>query len=178
MRDFFFGLEPQKLLPVHDLQGFNCGNEDMTDFLVSDALRYQEMRVSTTYVFVRKGTVAPLAYVTLCCDSLRLTEDEKEEEDIICGYPIPAVKIARLGVHLEMQRRGLGAAVLEYAIGLAAVVSEYVGCRFVTVDALPKKEDWYISRRFRENEVHSRRNRDVTKTTSLRFDLLDLDTYL
>ena len=163
-------LEYEILSSEHDTSKFTCVEQDLNEFLQSDALSYQAMRVSTTYVFMEPECQDIVAYVTLCCDNVMLTENEKEDEDIDpeTTFPVPAIKIARLAVHKDKEGRGIGTYLLEFAVGLATDVSEKIGCRFVTVDALPNRVEWYEMRQFRKNNHYYKRKNNV----SMRLDLL------
>ena len=48
-------------------------------------------------------------------------------------YPQPVALLARLGVHLEHERNGLGAALLRDVIQRAAAISDDIGCRGLLV---------------------------------------------
>lgn len=50
-------------------------------------------------------------------------------------YPQPVALLARLGVHVDHERRGLGAALLRDVILRVAALSDDIGCRGLLVHA-------------------------------------------
>ena len=53
-------------------------------------------------------------------------------------YPnAPALKLGRMGVELSHQGKGVGEWILDNVVGLAQLLSEKIGVRYVTLDALP-----------------------------------------
>jgi hypothetical protein len=50
-------------------------------------------------------------------------------------YPQPVALLARLGVSIDHERRGLGAALLQDVIGRTAALGEEIGCRGLLVHA-------------------------------------------
>ena len=54
------------------------------------------------------------------------------------GYPYgkyPALKIARLAVQHDYQRKKIGSCILDEVMTIIIRLSDYVGCRILTVDA-------------------------------------------
>ena len=120
------------------LGAFDCGDEDLNSFLKEDALAYQEKALVNTYVCFHKN--APVGFYSVCSDAIKLDESEKLQAfgSKKPHRDYPAVKIARLGVAMGGQNRGVGTFMVKLAIGQAISVSKEIGCRFVTVDAYPK----------------------------------------
>lgn len=156
---------------VHDLQAFNCGDDDLNDFLQNDCQPYQEQYLSHTRLALHNGTVA--GFVTLLADSIILKTPEKKR---LFDFHrklmyFPAMKIGRMGVALDRQRDGVGKALLRYSIGVAVRMNSdlSVGCRFVTVDAYPKSIGWYEKNGFVPNKEYAHPEKTHP---SMRYDLL------
>jgi GNAT superfamily N-acetyltransferase len=159
----------ERLTPDHDVRRFDCDDDDLNDFLQSDALAYQGQHLAGTFVVFEGENL--VAFFAIAADAIRLEVDEPPEgcrEKEIRRYP--ALKLARLATHKDHQRRGIGAEVLKVCIGVAIAMHEesHVGCRFVTVDAYPSKIDWYLKRGFERNKAY----RSRTATSSLRLETL------
>ena len=52
LSDFKF----ERLSATSDLNGFNCGDEDLNDFLVSDAINYQTELLAVSYLLVNSDS--------------------------------------------------------------------------------------------------------------------------
>lgn len=162
-REFVF------LNPSHPVDGFFCGETDLRDFLIDDALSYQQQFIAQTYLIFENGQLA--AYFALAADSIVLEVDETPggcEGKQVRTYP--ALKLARLATDPKFEKRGIGSEALEYCVGAARSINESpgAGCRFVTVDALPSAEPWYARRGFVPNLKHKNRR----WTRSMRLDVL------
>ena len=88
---------------------------------------------------------------------------------------VPALKIGRLATDTRVQGQGVGKFLISLVIGLAQEQSEAVGCRYVTLDALPGRETYYAKLGFKQNKaVHSNyrklREKEL-ENMSMRFDI-------
>lgn len=159
----------ERLTPEHDVGRFDCGNDDLNDFLQSDALGYQDQHLAGTWVVFDSGLL--VAFFSMSADAIPLDKSEPQpdgclEKDI---RTYPALKVGRLATQADRQGDGIGTEILRACIGTAVALREsHVGCRFVTVDANPDKVDWYLGRGFERNKYYVSR----TKTSSLRYDIL------
>lgn len=156
---------------VHDLKAFDCGDNDLNDFLRNDCLSYGEYCLSHRRIALHEGRV--VGFITLLADSIILkTPEKKRLFAFYCKLMyFPAVKIGRLGIALDRQRDGMGRALLRYAIGVAVRMNQElnVGCRFITVDAYPKSIAWYEKNGFVRNRQYTRPD---STHPSMRYDLL------
>jgi len=148
-------------------QGFDCLDSDLNDFIKNEAIVYQEKALVTTYVCLYRNN--PIAFFSVCMDAIRLDQSERSASFGIDKphKDYPAVKIARLAVVPDFQRRGVGTFLVQVAIGKAVGLSKEVACRFVSVDAYSKSTDFYLRNGFEKNVADSSGH-----NTSLRFDLL------
>ena len=160
----------ERLTPEHDVGRFDCSDEDLNDFLKSDALAYQGQHLAGTYL-VFNGASRPVAYFSTSADAIRLEIDEPPKgcrEKLIRTYP--ALKLARLGVCKHHHGQGIGSEIVKVCVGIAIAIhnENHVGCRFVTVDAYPDRVDWYLKRGFERNKAYLNRK----NTSSLRLEVL------
>jgi len=122
---------------------FKCREPDLTEFLIEDALPNQAARLSVTRVISYEGQIVGFFTLTNDCIIRKgISGDDGEE-----WYPYPhypALKIARLATHQEFERRGIGRAMLLKTVAIAMRLSQYVGCRMITVDSKPKSEGFYL----------------------------------
>lgn len=59
------------------------------------------------------------------------------------AYPLPVLRVARLGVDLRARGLGIGEALLRSALRLATAQRDSVGCLGVVVDAKPDAIEFY-----------------------------------
>jgi GNAT superfamily N-acetyltransferase len=168
-------LELVTLLPdtKEELATFDCSDEDLNDFVRNDCFKYQDQCLSHTRLARLKADGRIVGFVTLLCDSIVLKTPEKKRlfsfHHTIVQFP--ALKIGRLGVHRDLQKGGVGTALLMYSIGVAARLNEElkIGCRFITVDAYAKSVPWYQRNGFLFNKEYTKPTRTHP---SMRFDLV------
>lgn len=149
---------------------FTCGEEDLDDFLRSDALRLQAHRVARTYLaFIETELVG---YMTLLADAVVLETKERKRLALVASdHPaVPALKIARLGVSAPFREAhvGTGTALVHIALAIAADLSERIGCRLLTLDAYPDSVGFYESLGFIRNRAKAYREREHA---SMRLDV-------
>lgn len=155
-----------------DIADFRCDDDDLNDFLQSDALRYQEAFLANTTLLLLDGVV--VCYVALAADSLSLTGSEKRNSGIKALREYPAMKIARLAADKRYQHKGIGTKALLWCMGLAQHLNDEVrhdgiACRFITVDAYPEAVGFYREFGFVENiGGQGKKGANV----SLRYDVL------
>jgi len=149
----------RSLLEIRDLSAedneaaarFTCDDEDLDDFLRTDAWRLQEHHVVQTFVAIYDGELA--GYAAVLVNSVELKPNERKRIALhFNDHPIvPALKVARLAVShgLRSTVRGLGEELMRVAYDRAITLSEYAGCRLITVDAYPKSVGFYEKLGFR-----------------------------
>lgn len=89
--------------------------------------------IGTTYVAVEDGRI--LGFVTVAAAEVQIAGLPASRRKGLPSYPLPALRIARLGVDAEARGRGVGAELLKQALRLARRTAEEVGWVGVIVDA-------------------------------------------
>lgn len=139
-----------RLKPDTELKGFDCGNEDINNFLVEDSIDYQNGLLAVTYLAVADNRI--LSYFCLLNDKLAyLPGDDKtswnrlnrkiNNHKRLKSYP--AVKIGRLGTQKDISGQGVGREIIDY-VKFLFVRSNKTGCRFLTVDAHKDAIGFYL----------------------------------
>ncbi|HJJ45836.1 MAG TPA: GNAT family N-acetyltransferase [Methanocorpusculum sp.] len=125
-----------------NLTGFDCGDEDLNNFLFEDALKNQRDLISVTKIMQQNASI--IGYYTLVPDTLergRISLSDKIE-----GYPYrkyPTHKLARLAVDKNYQKMGYGGKLLgEFFKDVWLLIAEEGG-RFITVDARSEAVEFY-----------------------------------
>lgn len=127
-------LQLERLDSRHDLDAFDCGNEELDTWLHRHAIAAQQMDSARTFVVARADRV--VAYVSLTMGSVQRTDAPARLVRGMPGYPVGIVLIARLAVARSEQGTGLGARLLADALRMAVVAGEAAAARLVVVDAI------------------------------------------
>lgn len=118
---------PRPLEAGQVLDGFDCGNGALNEWLIRHAGQAHASGSARTYVVVEDQHIAGYFSLTVGqIDSLQAPERVRKG---VAHYPIPVVILARLAVSRVFQGRGLGTGLLQDAIRRAVVVAEQAGVR-------------------------------------------------
>ncbi|MBI2372786.1 MAG: GNAT family N-acetyltransferase [Deltaproteobacteria bacterium] len=128
-------VEIRPLARHDDRSAFTCGQPDLDRFFEHYAGQNQfKLRLAATYVadldgrIVGFATVAPSTIERATVPSARLRKR-------LPSYPLPVLRLARLGVDLRAQGLGIGKALLRHVLGLAIEQRKLLGCVGVVTDA-------------------------------------------
>lgn len=133
---------PELLRAGHVLDRFECRSIEQTDWL-----RRQSMGVGTTRVLVVTPTDsdAVVAYYAWCMASVSLADAPPRVRKGAGRYPQPVALLARLGVDVGHEGRGLGAGMLRDVILRTVILGEEIGCRGLLVHAeTVEARDFYL----------------------------------
>jgi GNAT superfamily N-acetyltransferase len=125
---------PERLGPTHKLSAFVCASAEQTDWLVRHAHPSMAAGTSRVFAVVPTDSREVVAYYAWTMAQLAVTDAARLRKGA-GRYPQPVALLARLGVHLEHERKGLGAALLRDVIQRAAAISDDIGCRGLLVHA-------------------------------------------
>ena len=131
--------------PINDVKKslfkkFDCGNKALNEYLQKYANQNEKNHLSRTYILENDGSI--LGYVTLCNTQIDAKEMPSDYSKLP-KYPIPGVKIARLAVDIEYQRKHFGEMLLTFALKRIVLVSASVGIKVVVVDAKEESRQFY-----------------------------------
>ena len=134
-------MKQYKLSEIDTLKSFDCGDEDLNDFLLNDARFYDEQMLAHTYVLAEEDEI--VAYYCLLNDKISQTDLDKSlwrklrknipHEKHYDSYP--AVKIGRFAISGKYAGRHLGTSIIDSIKLKLFENAEYSVCRFLTVDA-------------------------------------------
>jgi len=91
-----------------DYSDFDCGDNDLNDFLKCDALLDSQNFFSSTQLAIYENEV--IGFFTLVTDTIHLKQNIRDtlSIDYPYGRQIPAIKIARLARSLKFRGYGVG----------------------------------------------------------------------
>ncbi|MCP9900560.1 GNAT family N-acetyltransferase [Cyanobium sp. Cruz CV13-4-11] len=127
-------LSPRLLASSDGLDGFECRSEEQTNWLRKHA-RQAHARGGTSRVFVvtEADSSNVVAYYAWCMASISPAQAPPRLRKGAGRYPQPVALLARLGVDLHHEGRGLGAALLADVISRTAQIGAEVGCQGLLV---------------------------------------------
>ena len=129
-------MDVRKLRDTDDRAAFRSGNADLDRFLHQFAGQNQfRHHIGVTYVAVDAGRV--LGYATVAAAHLEIEGLPASARKNLPTYPLPALRLARLGVLLSAQGQGIGLELLRVVLTLAVTMADAYGCVGVVVDAKP-----------------------------------------
>ena len=173
----FSDYEVRKLLENETIKSFDCGDEDLNDFIMNRADDYHKAMLSVTYVFEHKASGKIIGYFSLANDKIsiddfgnntefnRFRRKRFTNEKRIRSYP--SVKICRLGIDNDFRGFGVGTKLINF-IKLFYSKDNKAGCRFLTVDAYHNAVTFY------ERNMFQILRDDDRKTHLLYYDLNEM----
>ena len=123
----------EKLRREHVLESFDCGKEELNDFIKRRAWNNQQANSAQTYVQARDLVVS--GYYSLAAGAVTHEAATERVKKGLARHPIPVILLARLGVDRSLQGRGVGPALLKDALLRAAGAADTIGARAVLVHA-------------------------------------------
>jgi GNAT superfamily N-acetyltransferase len=124
----------ERLRSEHEVDEFDCGNEELNSWLRRHAVASQDMDSARTFVLV--DDVRVLGYFSLTMGSVLRAEAPASLVRGLPGYPVGVVLLARLAVDTSAQGEGLGGLLLAEALRRAVTAGDAAAARLVVVDAI------------------------------------------
>lgn len=142
----------RKLAATDQVDGFDCGQAALNQFLQRYALVNQKANSAQTYVCCQGDVV--VGFYSLVVGSV---DPQTAPSRVMKGqarHPVPVMILARLAVDKEHQRKSLGKALLKDALLRTAQAADIAGIRCLLVHA---KDDvarlWYESWEFEPSQT-------------------------
>jgi len=123
---------------------FSCGDKDLDDFFLRDAIKYERQLLGKTYLFRLDSdnsiVVCAFTLSNSSIDSRNLPNNRKRKltenipfEKSLSSYP--ATLVGRLGVGKEFGGKGIGTELISFIKQWMLDPSNKTACRYLTVDA-------------------------------------------
>ena len=138
-----------RVLPLtgsHDRQGFDCGRQELNDWLRQIAHQHQEKGLSRTFVATLEE------YPDHICGYYALTLTELENRHLPAAWRkklprrIPGVRLGRLAVDKQYQDKGLGELLLVDVLTRMQRIHTEAGGIGLFVDAIDERAAGYYRR--------------------------------
>lgn len=132
------------------IKSFDCGDADLNDFLISNAINYYKSMMALTYLLEDNETDKTVAYYSLLNDKIIFDPDEKRlwnrlnrnVANLKRRKEYPAVKIGRLAISKDYAGQQIGRSILLQLKHIFATMRRSA-CRFITVDAYAAAVPFY-----------------------------------
>lgn len=152
----FGKVKKRRLRYTDDFSGFHCDHDDDLgcDSFIHDeneAKQYQKERHGITYVFSYRKKM--IGYVTLAMSSILAKRLDKRDRTTIQLTFYPCLLIGRLAVDNDMRHRDIGTHLANWSTGFALEISERVGCRYVVLETMESKVDFYSQCGFQKGAI-------------------------
>jgi len=136
-------IEIRPLRKEDDRSRFSCDQPELDRFFQHYAGQNQfKLHLAVTYIATTSDRI--LGFATVAASSLeRRSIPPDFLKTRMPGYPLPIVRLARLGVASSAQGAGVGRALLRYTLALAIDQRDKLGCVGVVTDAKPDAVAFY-----------------------------------
>ncbi len=134
---------PEALNTQHVLDGFDCGNDSLNDWLKRRAMNNEAVGASRTYVVCYQKHV--VAYFSLATGAIQCVNAPGRIRRNMPD-PIPVMILGRLAVHLDWQKKGLGGDLLADAVKRTLQAAGIAGIRAIVVHALSEEAKQFYER--------------------------------
>jgi GNAT superfamily N-acetyltransferase len=142
---------PEPLGQQHDVSAFASGSPEIDAWLRTRAARNQQAGATRTFVIVDAAGV--VGFYALAAGAVAQADAPGPVRRNMPD-PIPVVILARLGVDLRAQGRGLGAALVRDALIRSSAIAGEIGVRAVLIHAKhPGLGAFYTGLGFRPSPV-------------------------
>jgi GNAT superfamily N-acetyltransferase len=131
----------EKLRREHPLDTFDCGQPDLNNWLVKYALQNQGANAAQTYVGLVNSVV--VGYYSLSVGQVEYTDAAERLRKGLARHPVPIMLLARLAVHKDWQRKGVGRALLRDAVLRTLQAAHIAGIRALAVHAKDEQAKLY-----------------------------------
>jgi predicted GNAT family N-acyltransferase len=141
------------------IKPFDCGDNDLNEFLLEKSKAYQQELLATTFVF--EDETKTYAYYSVFNDSLRIEDISFSSKNAIKNFlqqllphpkrhlkHYPAIKIGRLAISKQAQKSGLGRKIMDTIINYAIKQNNLCACKFILVDAYKNAVGFYEKMQF------------------------------
>lgn len=126
-------LSIEKLERRHAVEQFDCGEDSLNRFLIQFAYPSQQANASKTYVGLADDDV--IGCYTLVVGEVSYDDAPERLKKGLARHSVPLMLLARLGVSLTWQGKGVGSGLLKDAIQRTLQAADIVGIRAMVTHA-------------------------------------------
>lgn len=136
--------QPERLRDDHVVERFTCRSAEQTSWLRRHARQSVATGITKVFVVTPRDELDVVAYYAWCMATLSVQAAPARVRKGAGRYPQPMALLARLGVHVEHEGRGLGAGLLADVVARLVELSDGIGCRGLLIHCeTPEARDFY-----------------------------------
>lgn len=138
-------LRPRLLEAGDILDKFTCSSVQQTDWLHRHARQTNASGTAKVLVASEADSAEVIAYYAWAMAAITVDDAPERLRKGADRYPQPIALLARLGVHLTHERRGLGAVLFQDVISRVSELGAGIGCRGLLIHAeTDAARDFYL----------------------------------
>jgi len=140
---------------IHDRDSFDCGEDELNEFIKQRAAKHMETGISTTMVLpadapLPDGKYPICAFYTITPGSVARETLLEMLKKKLPHYPVPVFLVAQLAVHNKYKGKGLGKITLVKALEYLWNINQHMRAFAVIVDCLnPNVQQFYAQYGFK-----------------------------
>ena len=165
-----------RLTPDYELTTFDCGDDNLNEFLFEDAKPSLELRIANTFILEDNGRIA--AYFCLLNDKISKAEIIGSRwKKIKSSFPkdkqfrsYPTIKIGRFAVSLDYRGQNIGTWLMDALKDQLNLEHGHSAFRYITVDAYLSAVPFYEKNGF----VHLTKKDEDEHTRLMFFDMMEV----
>jgi GNAT superfamily N-acetyltransferase len=123
----------ERLGPQHQRDAFDCGHGALNIFLKQQAGQLSRRGFGKTYVAVGDDGIRVLGFATLSVGQVEARSLPASLK--LPRYPVPVMRLGRLGVDLTAQGQGIGLTLMAFVFRLSLEFASQAGLYALVVDA-------------------------------------------
>jgi GNAT superfamily N-acetyltransferase len=123
----------EKLRREHVLEAFDCGQPDLNRWLLKHALQNQGANAAQTYIGLVNGVIT--GYYSLAVGQVEFADAPERLQKGLAKHPVPIMLLARLAVHQDWQKKGIGRSLLRDAVLRTLQAADIASIRALAVHA-------------------------------------------
>ncbi|MGI8772110.1 MAG: GNAT family N-acetyltransferase [Acidobacteriaceae bacterium] len=134
----------ERLRRDHAIDSFDCGREELNTWLRRHALQNQDAHAALTYLGLADGVI--VGYYSLAVGQVEYADAPERLKKGLARHAVPIMLLARLAVHKEWQKKGVGRALLKDAVLRTLQAADIAGIRALAVHAKDDEARRYYER--------------------------------
>jgi GNAT superfamily N-acetyltransferase len=138
-----------KVIPISKAitkKPFNCGTEELNRYFKQFAFTNDKKNIGKTFVAIsHTDLLQPLGYYTVSMSHILFSKLPENLKKGLPKYPIPAMRIGKLAIDIQYQKKGLGSFLLRDALLRAIRISSEIAIYCILVDAINEEaKNFYL----------------------------------
>lgn len=160
-------------------KSFNCGDQDLNEFLLDNAKSYLKELLAVTYILESTDNKNIIAFFSILNDKIAISDFPSKRKYWAfahslknkgkCFNSYPSMKIGRFAIDQSYQHQGFGQIVIDI-LKQSFTQNNRTGCKYLTVDAYRSATPFYEKNGFKylsESDIDA-------ETRLMYFDLIQL----